>query len=311
MVYKPTPKSLLASSSSYSPPIKKPKLEYVPKSVSNSTSNATYIPSTSIKSNSSDNEGEAQKSGWDYLSEIIESEPSTNIDKTITYVPTKINRQTSEDVANLNDVNVVKPTENANENKLLIADETEIKKDKSKQEKTKSHHDRHKSSSKSSSRSHSHSNNKRDTSSSTSSERSKSSKSTGVHRSSHDKSKSNSSRSDSKSSLDRNGSESKRSDKNTSTTSKSSRSSSKHVDKKHDGDEPTRKSKSNRTSSTSTKKESVEIAPVTSSNISPSSIFDTDSEEDDVMAQCRMIFEEFKEVSNNEKLNDVVVSVFK
>lgn len=311
MVYKPTPKSLLASSYSYSPPVKKPKLEYVPKSKSNFTSIATYVPSTStsIKSNS-DNESEVR--GWDYLAEIVDSEPSKTVDKTPTYVPTKINRSTSEDVDKSTE-NVVKATEDEIENKFLTDDETERKRSKSKPEKTKSRHDRHKSSSKSTSRSHS-SKNRQETSSKASTERSKSSKSS-THKSSHEKSKSHSSRSDSKSSLDRNGSESKRCDKSQSSTSttKSSKLSSKTVGKKDDDGVSAKKTKPSRTSSrtsSATKKESVEIVPISSdNNISPSSVFDTDSEEDDVMAQCRMIFEEFKEVSNNGKLNDVVVSV--
>lgn len=313
VVYKPTPKSLLASYSSYSPPVKKLKLEYVPKSKSNFTSIATYVPSTSIKS-TSDNECEVQKCGWDYLSEIIDSKSSTNsVDKTLTYIPTKIDRSTSEDVVAESANNVVKSTENEIDNKTLTDDETERKRSKSKHEKNKSRRDRHKSSSKSTSRSHSHSSkNKHENSSKTSSDRSKPSKST--HRSSHDKSKSHSSRSDSKSSLDRNGSELKRADKNqhSSTVTKPSKLSSKSVDKKEDGDDAdvlTKKTKSITASSSTSKRESTEIVPINSdNNVSPSSVFDTDSEEDDVMAQCRMIFEEFKEVSNNGKSNDVVVS---
>lgn len=305
-MYKPTPKSLLASSYSYSPPVKKPKLEYVPKSKSNFTSIATYVPSTSIKSNS-DNESEVQKCGWDYLSEIIDKEPPANADKTPTYVPTKISRSTSEDATKSSET-VTKSTDDENENKCLT-DDTK-RKSSSKPEKTKSRHDHHKSSSKSTSRSHSHSSkNKHENLSKTSSERSKSSKST--HRSSHEKSKSNSSRSDSKSSLDRNGSESKRCDKTQSSKdTKSSRSSSKTTAKKDDEMVSSKKTKPGRTSSATTKNEIVENVPLYSdNNISPSSVFDTDSEEDDVMAQCRMIFDEFKEVSNNGKTNDVVVSV--
>lgn len=298
MVYKPTPKSLLASSSSYSPPVKKPKLEYVPKSKSNFTSIATYVPSTStsIKSNS-DHESEAQKSGWDYFTEVIESETSSNVDKTPTYVPTKIERSTS--------VDAVPQTQDGNENKSLADDIIEIKKSKSKQEKssdkTTSRHDRHKSSSKSTSRSSHSSKNKHESSSKTSSERSRSSKS--AHKSTQEKTKSHSSRS-----VHKNGSEEQKSVKPSSSKRhskiKTSATSTKSDDRKDDEQILPTKIKSSET----TKKENNAIVHINSDNdISPSSIFDTDSEEDDVMAQCRMIFEEFKEVSDNGKLNTAVV----
>lgn len=335
-VYKPTPKSLLASSSTYSPPVKKPKLEYVPKSKSKCTSIATYVPSTSIKSNN-DNDCDVSKAGWDYLSEIIDTQSSSNV--TPTYVPTKIRRSTSDDSVTTtennaksteddnstsDDKSVTKPadgdsarksieendieniaeceivaklTEEKSESKSSPKDDTERRSSKSKTEKSRSRHDRHKSSSKSSSRSHSHSSSsKHGSSSKTSSERSKSSKSS--HRSLHDKSKSHSSRSDSKSSLSKSGGESKQS----STTTKSSKSSSKTADNEHDDNGTKRKSKS--------RDAPVDITSINIDNVSPSSVFDTDSEEDDVMAQCRMIFEEFKEVSsNNGKTDEMVVSV--
>ncbi|KAG4075880.1 hypothetical protein HA402_003706 [Bradysia odoriphaga] len=196
--------------------------------------------------------------------------------------------------------NVVKAAEEENENKPLPKDDAERKRSRSKSEKTKSRHDRHKTSSKSSSRSHSHSSSsKHGNSSKMSSERSKSSKSS-THRSLHDKSKSHSSRSDSKSSLTKSGSESKQS----STTTKSTKSSSKTAANEHDDNGSKKKIKSSGNSSASVL---VDIASINSDcNVSPSSVFDTDSEEDDVMAQCRMIFEEFKEVSNNGKSDELV-----
>lgn len=318
MVYKPTPKCLLASSSSYSPPIKKPKLEYVPKSKSNITSIATYIPSSSIRSNCDGECADVQKSGWDYLAEIIDTNTS-NVDQTPTYVPTKINRSTSwestksiveiekgsDDIArpieeaatSANDI--IKSTDDETENQILADNGKERKRSTSKPEKSKSSHDRHKSSSKSTSRSHSHSSrSKHDNSSkSSSSERHKSSKST--HRSSHDKD-----RSRSKSSIDKHGNESsKRSDKVT---------KAKVDTNKDDENVSKKKSKSTRKPTASVEKDSLDSPSINvDHNISPSSVFDTDSDEDDVMAQCRMIFEEFKEVSNDVKSNELVVSNLK
>lgn len=341
VVYKPTPKCLLASSTtssssssvaSYSPPVKKPKLEYVPKPKSIITSIATYVPSTTIKSNNIDNENSAEvlpKSGWDYLSDIIETDSSSpSVDKTPTYVPTKINRSTSRELvkpieiadkpiemidatAEPSSEDAVKKPDDEIVNQTVPVDTEPIESKKSasstsKSDKSKSRHDRHKSSSKLSSRSHSsssrckHESLSSSSSTRTSSERSKSSKSSS-HRSSHDKSRSHSSRSGSKSSsVDKtSGGESKRSDK----SSKSSKSSSSRDDVSK------RKSKSGVVAA---EKESIEPVPVDSGNISPSSVFDTDDEEDDVMAQCRMIFDEFEgatETKDERKPNPMVVSI--
>ncbi|KAJ6637931.1 RNA exonuclease 1 like [Pseudolycoriella hygida] len=301
VVYKPTPKSLLASSS-YSPPVKKPKLEYVPKSKSNFASIATYVPCTSSSVKNSSDEYNVQKSGWDYISKIIDPDTTGIVEETPTYIPTKIIRSSIEDTARPTE-DVVIPTEEDIDNKSSVDAETERKSSKSRDEKHKSRHDHHKSKTKSTQRSHSsHSHkSKHESSSKLSSERSKSSKST--HKSSHEKRKSHSSRSNSKSSDVKNGSESKSCNKSqSSTVTKSSRSSS----KREDDNVSTKKTKNE---SSRAKRQSVETAPISdinlSNNISPSSVFDTDSEEDDVMAQCRMIFEEFKEVPNNGKINDV------
>lgn len=294
-VYIPTPKHLLearkANGSSRSDECsasKRPKLEYVPKAITNnstpiptyvpssvpSTTNDEYEPSTVCAKNAVLNDNEADSNGDDIMGLLTElsSEQITN---------------------NENQGNCMTIESKASKN---LSDLEEPKEQKSKENSHKS------SSSSSRHRHHSHKSSHSDRKGSSSSKSSSSTHKSSHHSSSH---KSKHSDKDKDKHLDKD----KDRDK-----AKSRHSSKSSKDTKHKSSEHRSKSSSSsrRHSSSHHSEKKTHSSNSNSSNkpedcITNSIAYETESEDDDVEAQCRLIFEEFDpstiETKTDETLN--------
>lgn len=286
-IYRPTPIRRLSYTPT-EPVTKKPKLEYVPQqcSAAGSCSTSTYIPTTILFTSDTNANSKVSKEEDVTLTEFKVPNGQT--------AP----KETEQKIVNspeLDETNKLNVNGHA-DHKPATKDTVSEKKSSKSSSSSSGHHDRHKSSSsssKSSSRSSKHTDKdkERHKSSSKNSSPSKSDS----HRSSSGKDKSSSSESRSKHSS----SSSKDKTKHSSSSS-SSKSSDRHSRK-----EPSKSSSSSRNGHSSEKssknKEKEPERPVEVMIPSPSSVFDTDSDEDDVMAQCRLIFDEFKTEATTEK----------
>lgn len=296
-VYIPTPKHILearksngsATTTDECLPSKRPKLEYVPKAISNSSAPIpTYIPS-SVSNQISNND---------------EYEPSTvfgndNIVSTVTDAETDLN---ADDISGLlTELSNEQITNNENHAGNVQKDTNKLEKivnlNESPDQKTKENN--HKSSSSSSSSRHRHHN-------------------SSSHKSSHSDRKSSSS-------------SSSRSNSSTHKSSHHSSRKSKHSDKDRDRDKDTEKSRhSSSKSSKESRHKSSEHRSKSSSSSSrhhssshldkkthnsnngrtkdctnSSVVCETESEDDDVEAQCRMIFDEFEPSMLESKQDDM------
>lgn len=284
-VYIPTPKHILearksngsGTTSDECVPSKKPKLEYVPKAISNSSAPIpTYIPS-SVPNQTSTND---------------EYEPSLvfgndNIVSTATDAESDLN---GDDISGLlTELSNEQITNNANHagnvqtdtNKLeIVADLKE-----SQDHKTKENH--HKSSSSSRHRHHSSSSHKSSRSDRKSSSSSSSRSSSSTHKSSH-----HSSRKSKHSDKDRDRDKDTEQSRHSSSSSKSSKES-RHKSSEHRSKSSSSSSSRHHSSSHSDKKAHDSNNGRTKDCTNSSVVYETDSEDDDVEAQCRMIFEEF------------------
>lgn len=291
-IYVPTPKHILEArkenNNTSEPNKKKPKLEYVPKSKTplDTSQIPTYIPSPMIRA-LSDNECDHKE----------------------TYYPTDIYSESSQPV----NVADNKYSDNKNEDILVENNESKIQNDmKFESSSIKLHRHSSSSSKSSNSRSHSgsHSSRHKDKHSSSSKE------SSSHHRSSNSSHKSSSSsklsnhHSHSSSSSSKTKHSDKSKEKQTEKDGKDAHhSSSKHKSSRHKGDEKKKLSKSSSSSSkshnSSSKKDQNSTGKSSSGNGEHIDTFvdedklqyDFDSDEDDVEAQCRMIFEEFDPTS--------------
>lgn len=326
VTYSPTPKAILEKNKAQLELIiqstakpKKPKLEYVPKPPKKSAldSKVIYIPSTIVNESSKVDESEhiAPVSESNGPNQIWPSfSPEQLIDDTTVDTKTEESEPTFSppDSENHSEVDEVPVPETKNsdlniENKIK---EKSIKKDKSKfkTSKSSSSSSRHRHKSSSHSRSHT----------SSASSKHKSSSSDKHRRSSSSSHKS--SRRDSSSSKDvdrrKSATTSESKSKSSSNKSLSSRSDKRESSKKSHGSSSSKSSSSNSKKELSKKenkqkeshkKEAIETIekPYDLSLLSPSSIFDTDSsDEDEIMKQCRMIFEEFQNKPPENNHND-------
>lgn len=270
-VYIPTPKHILEARKANSSTAehsegakkKKPKLEYVPKAISKNNSGPipTYIPST-VRNTSIDEYEPTNPVNNDSVIPMDTDNGGANGDNVTGLLTDLLSEQIT-----TNDQNHTKsPTKESDDNKEL---KEKSKENRHKSSSSSSRHRHHSSSHKSSRSDKSHSDRKSSSSRSSSS----------THRSSSHHSSSSSKKS-------------KQSDKEKEISSKekSKHSSSKHKSSEHRSKSSSSSSSSRRHSSSSDKK--THSSNINSSNKKEDCI-ETDSEEDDVEAQCRMIFEEF------------------
>lgn len=273
-VYIPTPKHILearkangSSSTEAHPASKKPRLEYIPKAITNNSEPIpTYIPSSVPNEASND---EYEPSPVYGISNAIEGDAIPNVlgnDLNGDDISGLLTELSSEEITNhKNDLEKSKET-------------TDLKESKDHKSKENSH----KTSSSSSSRHRHHSSSSSTHKSSHSNRKSSSRSSSSTHRSSH-----HSARKSKHSDKDKVKEKSKQSSKSSkesrhtkseyrSKSSSSSSSSSRHHPSSH-SDKKTHNSNNDKTKDC--KNSSV--------------VYEMDSEEDDVEAQCRMIFEEF------------------
>lgn len=254
---------------------KKPKLEYVPKAISNNSGPVpTYIPS-SVRNTSID-EYEPVNTANDETVIRTNIEADSNGDD----ISGLLTELLSDEVTN----NQIYTDGMTNES----ADSKDSKeKSKENSHKSSSSRHRHHSSSHKSSRSEkSHPDRKSSTSSSRSS-------SSTMHKSSHHSSSSSSSRKSKHSDKEKDIS-SKEKDKHSTKSSKESKHrSSEHRSKSSSSSSSSRRHSSSSHSDKKTHSSNNNSSSLKEDCINESMVYESESDEDDVEAQCRMIFEEF------------------
>lgn len=292
-VYIPTPKHILEARKSNGsgtteecPPSKKPKLEYVPKAISNNSEPIpTYIPS-SVPTSNDEYEPSPVFGKEDTTPNTIEGDLNDDISGLLTEL-------SSEQITNNEN-----RTENVPNDSKQVEETNDLKESKEQKSKENSHKSssssrhRHHSSSSSSTHKSSHSNRKSSSRSSSSTHKSSSSSHHSSRKSKHSDKDKEKSRHSSKSSSK----ESRHKSEHRSKSSSSSSSSSRHHSSNHSDKKIHNSNNNNKTKNC----------------IQSSVVYETDSEEDDVEAQCRMIFEEFDpstlENKHDEMPNDSATS---
>lgn len=283
-VYIPTPKHILEARKSNGSgttndecaPSKKPKLEYVPKAITNSSAPIpTYIPSS--VSNQASNNDEYDPSlvfGNDksIVSTVNDAESHLNGDDITGLLTELSNEQIT------NNENHAGNVQNDTNKSEAIAElkESQDQKTKENNHKSSSSSSRHRHHSSSS---HKSSHSERKSGSSSSSSRSSSS----THKSSHHSSR-KSKHPDKDKDRDKETEKSRHS---------SSKSSSRHKSSEHRSKSSSSSSSRHHSSSHTDKRTHDSNNGKTKDCTNSSVIYETDSEDDDVEAQCRMIFDEF------------------
>lgn len=313
-------------------------IKYTP---STTTATTTTVPaSASLYLPNNENNFELDNDVFNVIDEIIQSESRSSDSIAVeegppVYIPTRINDEPIVTKSDL--IPQENGTKSKDENKLSEVNDL-------KPSKSSSGHDRHKISSSRSQHSHTSSREKgRDKDRKKETDKSHDKISSKKDDSTHKSSKSLSSRHNSKSSSSRTETESKSKSVHVSNDRTTQKDSSKNTQKPSSSrdlkrssnhlktstsstsDRTNKEHRSSKTTSSSSKssskeshhrnktKEKKEPSPVYEAPVSPplipspSSVFDTDSDEDDVMAQCRLIFDEFK---TNRKENGNVIILF-
>lgn len=266
-VYIPTPKHILEAkksngSTKLNPPAKRPKLEYVPKAITNQNEPIpTYIPS-SVPNPTAE----------------YEPAPIFAADNPISDECTTLN--TSDDIANLLTELTSEPITN-NVNHIEIASDTTKDSIDVVEKKSKENNHKSSSSSSSSSKHRHHSSSHKSSHSERKSSSSSSKSSSSTHKSSHHSSSRKSKHSDKDKDKDKDKS------KHSSKSSKEGRHKSEHRSKSSSS------SSSSRHHSSSHSDKNTYSSNNNKDCINSSVVYETESEEDDIEAQCRMIFDEF------------------